>query len=98
MTTLLSLDLFFVLMGVLLAALAGRIATDASHPRRWGSALFWSLLAVVCVALLALGEEPEPVGEASDSAEGTGVEGSDLFFRERPAERAGSLASPWRAR
>jgi len=45
--TLLTLELFYQLCGALLAVVAWRIARDASHPRRWGSAAFWSLLAVV---------------------------------------------------
>ncbi len=52
--TILSLETFFVLMGVVLAALAGRIATNATHPTRWGSALFWGILAVICVGGKAL--------------------------------------------
>jgi uncharacterized membrane protein len=43
----LTLEHFFVLIGLFLAALAGRIAFSAMHPRRWGSAAFWLLLAVI---------------------------------------------------
>lgn len=45
--TLLTLDLFFVIAGLFVAALAGQIALDPTHPRRIGSAVFWGLLAVV---------------------------------------------------
>jgi len=44
--TLLTLDLFLALGGAFLAILSGLIATDESHPQRWGSAAFWLLLAV----------------------------------------------------
>lgn len=45
--TLLPLDLFLVICGLVLVAVAGLIARDAAHPRRWGSAAFWLLLAGV---------------------------------------------------
>lgn len=38
-------DHFFVVTGCFLAAVAGRIALSPAHPRRWGSAAFWFLLA-----------------------------------------------------
>jgi len=41
------LEYFFVLIGLFLAAVGGRIALNAAHPRRWGSAAFWLLLAVI---------------------------------------------------
>ena len=44
---LISLDTLYVVIGAMLAFVAGRIALNAAHPRRWGSALFWALLAVV---------------------------------------------------
>ena len=44
--TLLTLEVFFVASGVVLAAVGGLIACDATHPQRWGSAFFWLLLAV----------------------------------------------------
>ena len=44
--TLLTLDLFLVGCGVVLAAVGALIAWDATHPQRWGSAVFWLLLAV----------------------------------------------------
>jgi uncharacterized membrane protein len=43
---LLTVEIFYAIAGVCLLLVAGRIAVDASHPRRWGSALFWALLAV----------------------------------------------------
>lgn len=48
-TFLLSLEVFYVLCGVMLAVVGGRIALDRAHPRRWGSAAFWLLLAFVFV-------------------------------------------------
>jgi len=45
--TLLKLDYFFWLAGIYLAFTAFSILRDAGHPKRWGSALFWLLLAVI---------------------------------------------------
>jgi len=47
---LLSLEVFYVIAGVFLLLVAGGIATDRTHPKRWGSALFWGLLAVTFLA------------------------------------------------
>lgn len=55
--TLLSAETFFVLAGAYLAAMAGHIALDRSHPRRLGSILFWGLLAWTFVA----GREVDPL-------------------------------------
>lgn len=44
--TLLTLEVFFVVSGFVLAAVGGLIARDVTHPQRWGSAVFWLLLAV----------------------------------------------------
>jgi uncharacterized membrane protein len=46
---LLTLDLFYVIAGVFLLLVAGRIAFDQTHPKRWGSALFWGLLAITFI-------------------------------------------------
>jgi uncharacterized membrane protein len=43
----LSLEHFFVLIGLFLAVVALRIAGNPAHPKRWASAAFWLLLAVV---------------------------------------------------
>jgi uncharacterized membrane protein len=43
---LLNLELFYAVAGLFLFLVAGRTALDAGHPKRWGSALFWGLLAV----------------------------------------------------
>ncbi|MDB6092808.1 MAG: hypothetical protein JWM32_370 [Verrucomicrobia bacterium] len=45
MKTIVGLETFYVLIGVILAVVAGRITVDRHHPKRWGSALFWGLLA-----------------------------------------------------
>lgn len=42
----LTLEHFFVLTGLFVAALAGRIALSPAHPRRWGSTAFWLLLGI----------------------------------------------------
>lgn len=47
---LLSLDVFYVIAGVLLLLVAARIALDRTHPKRRGSALFWGLLALTFLA------------------------------------------------
>ncbi len=39
------LEYFFIAIGLFVAAVAGRIALHREHPRRWGSATFWLLLA-----------------------------------------------------
>lgn len=46
----LTLENFFVLTGTFVFALGLRIAADAAHPRRWGSAVFWLLLGACIVA------------------------------------------------
>jgi len=43
---LISVETFYVLIGAVFASMALRIAADRSHGARWGSALFWGLLAV----------------------------------------------------
>ncbi len=42
----LTLENFFALAGAFLIGLGLRIASDATHPKRWGSAVFWLLLGV----------------------------------------------------
>ena len=51
---LLNLEMFYILAGVFLLLVAGRIALDRTHPKRWGSAVFWGLLAVTFLAGKAL--------------------------------------------
>ena len=46
MKTLLHLEVFYVIIGLVFAYVAARVALDAAHPRRWGTTLFWALLAV----------------------------------------------------
>jgi uncharacterized membrane protein len=43
---LITVETCYVVVGVYLWVLAGRIARERKHPRRWGSALFWALLGV----------------------------------------------------
>lgn len=45
-TALISIEWFYVLIGAVFAFMAVRIAADRTHGKRWGSALFWGLLAV----------------------------------------------------
>ncbi len=45
--TLLRLDYFYWLAGIYLAFTALSILRHAGHPKRWGSAFFWMLLAVI---------------------------------------------------
>jgi len=52
-----TLEHFFVLIGVFVAAVAGRIALHPGHPRRWGSTAFWLLLALAIGAGKALADE-----------------------------------------
>ena len=44
--TILGLEIFLVLAGLGLGAMAVRVAMDRSHPRRAAAALFWGLLAI----------------------------------------------------
>ena len=62
MSAWLTLEHFFVLAGTFVFLLGLRIAFDATHARRWGSAVFWLLLG----ACLVLGPRvpPEWVGYA----------------------------------
>ncbi len=48
-TYLLSLELLYIGVGLLLAVVALGAAVNPAHPRRWGSTAFWSLLALVFV-------------------------------------------------
>lgn len=45
--TLITLETFYWLIGAIFLFLATQTALDRSHPKRWGTALFWGLLAVV---------------------------------------------------
>ena len=47
---LLTIEPFYGIAGAMFAFVAWRVATDAAHPKRGGTALFWALLAVVFLA------------------------------------------------
>lgn len=51
---LLNLDVFYVVAGIFLLLVAGRAALERSHPTRWGSAIFWGLLAITFLGGKAL--------------------------------------------
>jgi uncharacterized membrane protein len=53
-----SLEFFYLLVGLLFAAIAAMTLRDAGHPRRIGTASFWGLYAVVYLA----GERLPPAG------------------------------------
>ncbi len=55
--TLLTLELFLVVAGLYVGAMAVQVARDPSHPRRLGSTVFWGLLAVAFV----VGKQLPPV-------------------------------------
>lgn len=57
MKALLTLEGFYYLIGAVLAFVAGRVACDAAHRRRWGTATFWALLA----ATYLFGKQLPPV-------------------------------------
>ena len=44
--SLLTIEEFYAVAGGILLLVAMRIAADVLHPKRWGSALFWALLAI----------------------------------------------------
>jgi uncharacterized membrane protein len=46
---LISLETLYAVIGAVFALTAARIASDAAHPRRWGSTGFWALLAIVFI-------------------------------------------------
>jgi len=48
--TLLTLETLFVICGLFLGAVDMHIAWDRAHPARWGSAVFWGVLAVIFAA------------------------------------------------
>lgn len=50
MSALLQIDQLYLLAGAALLAVAGLTARDRSNPRRWSSALFWALWAVIYLA------------------------------------------------
>jgi len=52
--TLLPLEVFHGLAGLVFLATAGSVATDRHHPRRWGSAGFWALLSLTFLGGKAL--------------------------------------------
>ncbi len=43
----LSIQAFYILAGLVLASVAARSLANQNHPRRWGTAGFWGLLAVI---------------------------------------------------
>lgn len=47
MSSVFSVDLFYVICGVVFAAVAWRALRNAAQKRRWGSVVFWGLLAVI---------------------------------------------------
>ena len=49
MKPVLTVELFYVLIGSVFAFMAGRIALNRQRPHRWGAALFWALLAVTYI-------------------------------------------------
>ena len=49
MKDILTLEMFYLVIGAIVALVAGRIALDQDHPKRWGSAIFWGLLATVFI-------------------------------------------------
>ena len=51
---LLSLDVFYVVAGSFLLLVAARAARDRTHPTRWGSTVFWGLLAMIFLGGKAL--------------------------------------------
>jgi uncharacterized membrane protein len=53
-----AVDIFYWLIGLLLAGVAIMAARDPSNPRRWSTALFWALYALLYLA----GESMPPVG------------------------------------
>ncbi len=55
--TLLSIESFYFVVGIILVVIAARIALDPHHPARWGSSAFWGLFA----ATFLLGKIADPL-------------------------------------
>lgn len=84
--TLLTLDHFFLLCGVVLASTGVLIGVDSAHPKRWGSAAFWLLLALMMGAGPWL--PPALVGGVVVVLAllvAAGQVGAPVFHREEPA-------------
>lgn len=45
--TFVTIDSFYFIVGLILLLIALKIVTDDQHPKRWGSGLFWGLLAII---------------------------------------------------
>ena len=45
-TPLITVEMFYAIIGLVFAFIAARLLRDRGHGKRWGSALFWGLLAV----------------------------------------------------
>jgi len=45
--TLVTIESFYFVVGLILLLIALKIVTDDQHPKRWGSGLFWGLLAII---------------------------------------------------
>jgi uncharacterized membrane protein len=91
---LLTVGVFYAVIGVVFAFVAGRTALDAAHPKRWGTGLFWALLAV----LFLFGKQLPPLAAgwcvvalvvlaACKQVERSAESGTPKVFREASAER-----------
>ena len=97
MNSVFSVELFYVISGLVFAAVGWRALRNPRQPRRWGSAIFWGLLAAVYLAGKWL--PPAAVGyavlamvalAASRQVEKPAAEGTTREERAASAERLGN--------
>ncbi len=88
---LITVDVFYVLIGVIFAFVAGRVVLDRVHPKRWGTGLFWALLAVVFLAGKAL--PPLAVGYLVIAMVGLAATKQVVRSEEKSVEKAEREAS-----
>ena len=88
--TLLTIEPFYGLCGGIFAFVAWRVAADAGHPKRVGTALFWALLAGVF--LLGKWLPPLAVGYLVLAMVGLSATGQVVRSAEREVDKAGRVA------
>lgn len=98
MTSWITLEQFFALLGAFVVAVGVRVAFSPTHPKRWGSAAFWLLLGVA----LAAGKHlpPQAVGYAvlAMTLLAATKQVAPPHFAEDDAERLGRRAGELRGR
>lgn len=96
MSSVFSVELFYVISGLVFAGVAWRALRNPRQPRRWGSAIFWTLLAIVYLfgkslppAAVGYGVLAMVVLAALRQVEKPAAEGASREERAAHAERLG---------